>query len=182
MRNPKASLFALGLASVLSLGLFAQAMADEATFSASEQGMGGQVTVTLTMDGDQITAVDIEGKDETPTIGGAAIETLIPAILEAQGADIEAVAGATITSDAVIKAVKKALDQAAGGGEAPGRDPEGTGRDLRDRGKEGRGIPRGVRRGRGAGGDRGPAVHYVGDLLCQTLRQRQQLPERGRGY
>ena len=119
MRNPKASLFALGLASVLSLGLFAQAMADEATFSASEQGMGGQVTVTLTMDGDQITAVDIEGKDETPTIGGAAIETLIPAILEAQGADIEAVAGATITSDAVIKAVKKALDQAAGGGEAP---------------------------------------------------------------
>ena len=86
------------------------------TYSASAPGLGGNVTVTVTTDGEKITDVVIEGKDETPAIGGAAIETLQPQILEKQSADIDGVAGATITSDAVKKAAAEAIAQAFGEG------------------------------------------------------------------
>ena len=85
------------------------------TYSASAPGLGGNVTVTVTTDGEKITDVVIEGKDETPAIGGAAIETLQPLILEKQSADIDGVAGATITSDAVKKAAAEAIAQAIAG-------------------------------------------------------------------
>ncbi|MBO7709069.1 MAG: FAD-dependent oxidoreductase, partial [Lachnospiraceae bacterium] len=116
MRHVKRTVICLSSAMVLSLGLLSTAIADEATFSASEQGMGGAVTVTLTMDGDQITAVDIDASTETPAIGGAAAETLAQAILDAQSAEFDGVSGATITSEAVKKAAAKALEEAASGG------------------------------------------------------------------
>ena len=49
----------------------------------------------------------------TKRVGGAALETLETAILSAQSAEIDAVAGATITSNAVKEAATAAL-QAAG--------------------------------------------------------------------
>ena len=116
MRHVSKTVICLSSAMVLSLGLLSTAMAEEATYSASEQGLGGAVTVTLTMDGEEITAVDIDASTETPEIGGAAAETLAQAILDAQSAEIDGVAGATLTSDAVKKATQKALDQAATGG------------------------------------------------------------------
>ena len=122
MRHVKKTVICLSSAMVLSLGLLSTAIADEVTFSASEQGLGGAVTVTLTMDGDQISAVDIDASTETPAIGGAAAETLAQAILDAQSAEIEGVSGATITSDAVKKAAAKALEQAAGGGSEEAAD------------------------------------------------------------
>lgn len=106
----------------LSLCLFSMtafgAGYEPGTYEASAQGLGGLVTVTMTMDGTSITDIMIEGQDETPEIGGAAIEALQAAILEAQSADVEAVTGATITSTAVLDAVKDCIAQAAGGEEA----------------------------------------------------------------
>ncbi len=84
----------------------------DGTYTASEQGFAGEVSATVVVEGGKITDVKIEGKDETPEKGGAAIEELQPKILEAQSADVDAVAGATVTSDAVKKAVSAALDQA----------------------------------------------------------------------
>ena len=43
------------------------------TYSASTKGFGGDVTVTLTVDSDKITDVVVEGNDETPAVGGAAL-------------------------------------------------------------------------------------------------------------
>lgn len=97
------------------------------TYEASAQGLGGAVTVTMTMDETSITDVVIEGADETPEIGGAAIETLQAAILEAQSADVDGVAGATITSTAVLDAAKDCLAQAAGGEEAAGEEAQEAG-------------------------------------------------------
>ena len=84
------------------------------TYSDTQQGLGGDVVVTITTDETSITDVQITGDNETPDIGGAAIEALIPAILEAQSADIDIVAGATVTSEAVLKAAANAIDAAKG--------------------------------------------------------------------
>ena len=67
----------------------------------------------MTVDADgKITGLTLTGNDETPAIGGAAMEQLTEAILEAGSADgIDAVSGATITSDAVFAAVNAALGQ-----------------------------------------------------------------------
>ena len=79
------------------------------TYSGSEQGFGGKVTVTVTTTDTEITDVQIEGKDETPTVGGAALEELASQIKEKQSAEIDGVSGATLTSNGVKDAVKAAL-------------------------------------------------------------------------
>ena len=60
-----------------------------------------------------ITAVTILGEKETPAIGGEAIKTLQKQIL-AKGEKIDVVGGATVTSKAVLEALKAALDAARG--------------------------------------------------------------------
>ncbi|ETP73532.1 hypothetical protein UYO_0472 [Lachnospiraceae bacterium JC7] len=85
------------------------AEAEGETLTGTAKGFGGDVTVTLTMDGDKIVAASIEGKDETPTVGGAALEELEKQIVEAGSADFDGVSGATVTSTGVKDAVKAAL-------------------------------------------------------------------------
>ena len=84
------------------------------TYSASAKGFGGDVTVTLTVDSDKITDVVVEGNDETPAVGGAALETLQKEILDKQSSEIDVVSGATVTSTAVQEATKAALAKAEG--------------------------------------------------------------------
>ena len=84
------------------------------TYSATEQGFGGDVTVTITTDAASITNVEIVGDGETPTVGGAALETLVEQIKTAQSAEIDGVSGATVTSTAVKNAAAKAIAQAEG--------------------------------------------------------------------
>ena len=87
----------------------AAAEASEGTLTGTAQGFGGEVTVTLTMDGDKIVDATIEGKDETPDVGGKALEELQKQLVEAGSADIDGVSGATVTSQGVKDAVKAAL-------------------------------------------------------------------------
>ena len=72
-------------------------------------GMGGPVKVKVTMDGDKIAAVEVVSHKETPGISDPAIKELPAAIVKAQSADVDGVAGATMTSNAIKDAVKKAL-------------------------------------------------------------------------
>ena len=76
------------------------------------EGFGGPITVSVTMDGDKITAVEIVSNSETPEIAGNALEQIPAAIVEANSADVDIVAGATYTSNGIINAVKDALDSA----------------------------------------------------------------------
>ena len=79
--------------------------------------MGGDITVTLSVENDVITVLEITGPYETPGVGGKeAIEdgTFKTQIEEAQGAEIDGIAGATMTSGGVKKAVQDALTQARG--------------------------------------------------------------------
>lgn len=79
------------------------------TKTGSADGFGGKVTATLTIADGKITECALEGADETPEVGGKALETLQEQVVAANGAEIDGVSGATVTSNAVRKAVSEAL-------------------------------------------------------------------------
>ncbi|MDO5377019.1 MAG: FAD-binding protein [Clostridia bacterium] len=83
-------------------------------YEASAQGFGGTVTVKVTVDEETVTAAQITGENETPSLGGAAIEQMSAALVGAADADVDGVAGATVTSTAVKEALAAALAQAKG--------------------------------------------------------------------
>lgn len=84
-------------------------------YEASAQGFGGTVNVKLTVDEEAITAIEITGENETPTLGGAAIEQFAEAYVgKADADDVDSVTGSTITSEAVKAAVASALAAAKG--------------------------------------------------------------------
>lgn len=99
-------LFSL-IACLLLVCFAGTAMAE--SYTASAAGFHGDVTVTLTIEGDALTDVAIEGAGETPAIGGAAIEKLAEAMMASNRVDVDAVAGATVTSNAVLTAAADAL-------------------------------------------------------------------------
>lgn len=84
------------------------------TYSDTQKGFGGDVTVTIETDADKITSVTITGDQETPERGGAAMTQLQDSILKAQSDEVDGVSGATITSDAVKKAAANAISEAKG--------------------------------------------------------------------
>jgi len=80
------------------------------TLTGTGKGYGGEVKVTVTMDGDKITAVVAEGPDETESVGTKALDELPAKFVEANSADVDVIAGATVTSRGLIYAMKNALD------------------------------------------------------------------------
>jgi len=84
----------------------------EEKYSSSAVGKNGDVTVSVTFDGNEITEISIDEQEETEAIAGTAL-TLIPQmIIDRQSLDVEAVSGATITSDAILAAVADCVEQA----------------------------------------------------------------------
>ena len=74
------------------------------------EGYGGPITAEVTLDGDKIVDLKLTGDQETPAIGGAALEALQAAIVENGGLDgVDAVAGATWTSNGAFDAVRSAM-------------------------------------------------------------------------
>ncbi len=74
------------------------------------EGYGGPIKAEVTLEGDKIVDLKLTGDQETPGIGGAALETLQAAIIEKGGIDgVDAVSGATWTSNGVFDAVRAAL-------------------------------------------------------------------------
>ena len=105
------------LAMVLALCMMLPAMAlaqTPGTYTAEAKGFSSDVKVTVTLTETGIADVTLDVSGETPAIGGAAADALKAAILEKQSAEFDAVAGATVTSNAVKAALQKCLDEAAG--------------------------------------------------------------------
>lgn len=73
------------------------------------QGMGGDVVVKVTLDGDKMTAIEVLEQAETENIGSEALKKLSQMALDAQSVEIDAVSGATVTSKAFFAAVKEAV-------------------------------------------------------------------------
>ena len=107
---------ALALASVMALSLFgcgskpaSSTAGVSGEFTGTAKGMGGDVTVTLTLTDSKITGCTAEGKDETPGIGTMALEQLPVAIAESGSIAVDGVSTATITSNAIKEAAAAAL-------------------------------------------------------------------------
>ena len=82
-------------------------------YTATVDGQEGPMTVKTTIAGGVIAAVEVVENHETPSIAGAAIETVTAAIVAGNTVDVDAVTGATMTSTRIMKAVAAGLEQAA---------------------------------------------------------------------
>ena len=73
--------------------------------------MGNELVVKVKMNGDKIESVDVVQQQETTGVGTRAVDALPAKIVEAQSTDVDAVAGATVSSTAIKDAVENALSQ-----------------------------------------------------------------------
>ena len=106
------------------------------TYTSTAKGYLGDVTVTITIgEGDVITEVSAVGANETPALGGAALEKLAAKVKENQSVEVDVMTGATYSSNAFITAAADCMAQAeaaagnggaAGEGEAVGAYKPGT--------------------------------------------------------
>lgn len=103
-------LLSLVLICLLAIPAFACAQ----VFEAASAGFGGEVKVALTIEDGKIVDAKVTGDSETPGIGAAALEPLAAQLLAAGSAEIDGVAGATVTSDAVRAAAAAALAEVSG--------------------------------------------------------------------
>ena len=90
---------------------------DAVTAEGTAPGRNGPITVSVTATEDTIYKIEVLSHEETEGIGTVAVEKLPGMIFDAQSLAVDAVAGATVTSDALIEAVRDALRNA-------GFDPE----------------------------------------------------------
>ena len=108
----------LTLALVLaSAAAFAEAQPEASlftpgTYSGEAQGIFVPVKVTVQVTETEIQTVLIDATGETPELGGIAAEKLAMSIMKAQTPNVDAVSGATVTSNAIIAAATQALEQA----------------------------------------------------------------------
>lgn len=79
------------------------------TYRGEGDGYGGTIEVDVTVDEYSIVDVTVVSHHEESEEAKNALEILAKAILQAQSADVDAVSGATMTSDAVASAVMNAL-------------------------------------------------------------------------
>lgn len=109
---------AAGLTAYAALGLNAAAAVaatpeGQPIYEGSARGMRGHITVHVTLDGDRIADIQVVENTETPAmLSEAAIASVVPAMLEAQTTSVDAVAGATFSSMALMNAVAAALEAA----------------------------------------------------------------------
>ena len=84
-----------------------QAIFTPGTYEAEAQGIFVPVKVQITVDENTITNVLIDATGETPELGGTAASKLSEAILAAQTPNVDAVSGATVTSNAISRRRRK---------------------------------------------------------------------------
>lgn len=81
-------------------------------FTGRAQGMFCEIVAEVTVADGKIADVKLTGNAETPELGGVVLSEMPGKILAAQSADVDGMAGATVTTDAVKAAVNDALAQA----------------------------------------------------------------------
>ena len=84
----------------------------ESTYLGTGQGNNGSIQVEVTFEDDKITAVNVKEHSETTGICEPAIERLPAEMVENQTVLVDAISGATNTSNGIIEAVKDCITQA----------------------------------------------------------------------
>lgn len=86
----------------------------DATGEGTAKGHNGDIKAVVTFEGDKIAKIDLE-HEETEGLGDKAADSLVEKIVANDSVNVDTVSGATVTSTALIEAVKAAI-------EASGRD------------------------------------------------------------
>ena len=83
-------------------------------FRGIAEGFGGELVVDVQLENGSIADIQVAEHSETASIAEPAFEELIYAVIETQSTEIDIVSGATKTSEAFLRAVQQALDEAEG--------------------------------------------------------------------
>ena len=83
----------------------------DGVYEASSNGYGGRLSVRVTVKNGKLTDIDVISNNETPSYFNRA-SSVIDRILSTGSVNVDSVAGATISSNAIKQAVSKALAQA----------------------------------------------------------------------
>lgn len=112
MKNWTNKFLSMLLALVMLTGVWSTACAEltDGTFEGTAAGMGGDVKISVTVENGSIRDVTVLEENETDGISDPALETIPSAIVAANSAEVEAIAGATVTSNAIMSAVSNALN------------------------------------------------------------------------
>ena len=97
---------------VLSMGLVVMADGVSGDFTGTAQGINGDVTVTLTLKDGKIVGCTATGDKETEGIGSKVIDSFPAIVAESGSIAVDAISGATVTSDAFVAAAEAALTEA----------------------------------------------------------------------
>jgi len=95
------------------------------TYTADAMGVG-IVTVQLTVDESSVTDAMVDVSGESSMVGALVGDAIKSAIMDAQGADFDAISGATMTCDAARRATAKCLAKARGEQPAEVEDLDGA--------------------------------------------------------
>ena len=82
------------------------------TFTGSSVGMQGTVTVSMTVEKGKITNVELTEIHETPSVASVAMERIPAQIVEHQTTTLDTVTGATLCSNAIMRAASAAAEAA----------------------------------------------------------------------
>lgn len=85
----------------------------DGAYTATVDGQEGPMTVTTTIEGGRIAAVEVTENHETQAIAAGALESIPARIVEANDATVDVVAGASLTSGRIMRAVAAGLEEAA---------------------------------------------------------------------
>ena len=108
----KKAIIAILVLVLVAGAVFAQQRLRNGSYTATADGYEGPLTVTVTVSRARISAITISEHSDTQAYVTMVTNTMIPAMIEAQSAEVDALAGATGTSNGVKQAVQDAIDQA----------------------------------------------------------------------
>lgn len=84
----------------------------DGTYTGETDGFGGKLSVEVTVEGGEITNVVITDHSESADISDPAFEEVPAAIMENNSTDVDVASGATVSSNAIMRAVENALEDA----------------------------------------------------------------------
>lgn len=76
------------------------------------KGFAGEISVKVTMDGEEIKKIIVINHKDDPRIANTAINGVIPEIIMKQSLEVDSIAGATYTSQGIKEGVRAATEKA----------------------------------------------------------------------
>lgn len=85
----------------------------DGSYTASAQGFGGDITVTVTIQGGYISNITVDDASDEDSAYFSMAEDILEDMLSAQSAEVDTVSGATFSSTGLKNAVAAALEEAS---------------------------------------------------------------------